>query len=422
MEPQRKSGKGKTPNPAGMEALRKEAEENFAAWTEDPPSALARMRSLPSGERVEVFSALIRAQGDEVYPLFQALLGQDEGVDLALAESLGRWNSPEAGILLHRLAGRSPSKAVQKSVRKALFRLRSQGVGVGELKDESPAVFHPPKAPPPEGFLSLPDPGGSRLVWLVRPQLPQGIVAYHVMLSDTRGILDFQALETTRKKFHEYSSLLRKESPWPIVEADPDYCLALIVEAEEIHRKKGEPLPDEFTRWRPLMGAVPSAPLKPLIYLHLKEEEFRNRADLLDHSPSLFQTPPFEGWFLEKEEAEKYLPRLKEASESRLVLTPYQQEARLMEIYRQAVSDLFDAGRRALLRRRLEEMAYVLWKAGKENDARTSLAAALRMETAEGILTPHPFLLELVKRSLGALLEQEAGEREKKAEELLIKP
>jgi hypothetical protein len=422
MEKKKESGEDESRTPAGGNALRKEVEENFAAWSEDPAPALARMGALPPDEQEEIFSSLIKTQGEEVYPFFQALLGQDEKIDLSLANSLGRWNSPEAGILLHRLAAKSSSKAVLKNVRKAIFRLKSQGVEVGELKDSSPAAFHPPAPVPAEGFLSALDAGGTRLVWLVRPQAPLGVAAFHALVNDVQGIMDFQAFETTRKKFHDYSAAFRKQAPWEIVEADPEYCLGLVIEASEINQKRGEAPPGEFAKWRSLMGSPPPLPLKPLIYLHLKEEEGANRSDLLDRAASLFEAPSFQAWFLEEEVARKYLSLLKEASESRLVLTPYQKEARVLEIYRQAVDELFNQERRGLFRRRMEEMSYILWKTGKENEAQICLVAALRMESETGILSPHPFLLELVKRSLNALLEQEAKEQKAKGEELLIKP
>ena len=417
----KKSGEDKSPTPVGGEALRKEVEENFTAWSEDPAPALAKIRTLSPDEQERVFSSLIKSQGEEVYPFFQALLGQDEKIDLSLANSLGRWNSPEAGILLHRLAAKSSSKAVLKNVRKAIFRLKSQGVEVGEFKDSSPAVFHPPPPAPSEGFLSALDAGGTRLVWLVRPQAPQGVAAFHALVNDVQGIMDFQAFETTRKKFHEYSAVFRKQAPGEIIEADPDYCLGLVIEASEINQKRGEAPPGDFAKWRTLLGSPPPLPLKPIIYLHLKEEEWKNRSDLLDRAASLFETPSFEAWFLEEEEAKKYLSLLKEASESRLVLTPYQKETRVLEIYRQAVDELFPPERRALFRRRLEEMSYILWKAGMEEDAQMCLVAGLRMESEGGILSPHPFLLELVKRSLTAGLEEEAR-KTKKEDDLLIKP
>jgi hypothetical protein len=169
------------------------------------------------------------------------------------------------------------------------------------------------------------------------------------------------------------------------------------------------------------MGTPPEVPLKPLIYLHLLEEESKVRSDLLDRSASLFEVPSFQTWLLEEGETQKYLTLLKEASESRIVLTPYQKEGRVMDIYRQAVEELFDKPRRSLFRRRLEEMAYVLWKTGKQNEAQMALAAGLGMESEGGILSLHPFLLELVKRSLTARLEEEAKKKEKESD-LLIKP
>jgi hypothetical protein len=194
-----------------------------------------------------------------------------------------------------------------------------------------------------------------------------------------------------------------------------------VVEAAEISQKKGKVLSPEFLKWRPLMGPTPALPVKPIIYQYLRKEEAESRTDLLDRSASLFQAPSLQSWFLEKEESQKYLSLLQQASESRLVLTPYQKESRVMEIYQQAVHELFDGPRRLLCRRRLEEMAYVLWKKGQENESRMSLAAAAGMEKESGILSPHPFLLELVKRSLAALIEEEKEKKDKEPG-LIVRP
>jgi hypothetical protein len=147
------------------------------------------------------------------------------------------------------------------------------------------------------------------------------------LITDSQGIMDFQAFETSRKKFHEYVEEFRKQAPWEIVEADPEYCLGLMIEASELHSKKGETPPGDFLKWKALMGSPPAMPLRPLIHLYLKEEEWKNRADLLDRTGSLFENPSFQTWYLEEEEAKKYLTLLKEASESRLVLTPYRKKA-----------------------------------------------------------------------------------------------
>ncbi|MCJ7492826.1 MAG: hypothetical protein MUP68_01120 [Deltaproteobacteria bacterium] len=67
-------------------------------------------------------------------------------------------------------------------------------------------------------------------------------------------------------------------------------------------------------------------------------------------------------------------------------------------------------------------MAYCLLKEGKEPEAQISLAAALGLEKESGLLTPHPFLLELVKRSLAAIVEREEEERKRRESGLIVKP
>jgi len=403
------------------ETVLKEAETNFSSYEEDPDPFLELLRPLSPGDQENIFISLIKSKRDEVYPLFQQLLGREEKTDMALAESLGRWPSPEAGILLHRLASKTSLKTVLKSIRKSIFRLKTQGIDVKEIGDSSPAVFRPPQTVPSEGFVTSLDPTGTRFVWLIRPQLPQGVMVFHALVSDTQGMIDFQSFEASRKKFHQYLEEFRKNVPWEIVEAAPDYCLGLMNEAAEINHQKEQTPPGDFLEGRAMMGTSPPLPLKPLIYQFLNEEEWKGRSDLLDRSPSLFQLSYFQDWFLEGEEGEKYLGLLKEASESTLVLSPYQKEARFIDIYRQAVSELFDPGRKSLYRRRLEEMAYFLWKTGKESEAQLCLAAALGIEMEGGVLSTPPFLLELVKRTFNARMEEEARKKAKETD-LLIKP
>jgi hypothetical protein len=247
------------------------------------------------------------------------------------------------------------------------------------------------------------------------------MAAFSAAISDRDGIVDFSGFEISRRNFHEYLEMFREQYPWEVVEADPDYCSGLIMEAAEIGQKKGTAPSPEFLKWRPLMGLSSPLPLKPLIYRYLEGEEIKSRPELLNRSASLFQISPFDTWSLEEEESKKYLVLLKEASASRLVLAPHQKEGRLMEIYQQAVHDLFDGPQRLLYRRRLEEMAYILWKRKQESEARMALATAAGMEKESGILTPHPFLMELVKRSLSSRLEEE---KEKKEQDpgFIIKP
>jgi hypothetical protein len=404
-----------------VEALVGEVQGNIQSGIQGADALLIKVQPLSPEEMKGLFQELLQKGNDQTFLLLEAICGKDERIDLALAESIGLWFSPRSADLLHRLSAATSSKAVAKSIRKSIFRLRSRGIETEEISDRAPAVYHPPQPAASEGFLTPIDSSGHRVVLLARPQIPQGMAAFSAAISDREGIVDFSGFETSRKNFYEYLEVFREQYPGEVVEADPHYCSGLIMEAAEIGQKKGTSPSPEFLKWRPLMGSSPSLPLRPLIYRYLEEGETKSRPELLDRSASLFQLSPFNAWSLEEEESRKYLALLKEASASRLVLAPHQKEGRIMEIYQQAVHDLFDGPRRLLYRRRLEEMAYILWKNGQENEARVALAAAAGMDKESGILAPHPFLMELVKRSLSSLLE---GEKEEKGQEpgFIIKP
>jgi hypothetical protein len=405
-----------------VEILLQETGDHMESWAMEVELLLPKLRPLPPDQQEVFFLNLYKQENQYLFLLLEALRGKEEKLDLALASTLGHWVSPQAATLLHRMAAATSSKPVAKSIRKSIFRLKSMGLAVEEVGDPSKAVFQPPRLASAEGFLSPIDPSGSRFVLLFRPQIPQGVAVMNTLISDAEGIVDFNALEMSRKNSHDYLTAFQMQYPLKLVEADPEYCLGLIMESYEIGQKKGKPPIDEFFKSRPLMGTPPPLPLKPLIYQYCKEEDVKSRPDLLDRSGSLFQIASFQDWTLRDEEVQKYFHLVKEASTSSLILSPYQKESRLEDIYRQAVQELFDEPRRLLYRRRLEEMAFCLLKEGQEPEAQISLAAAVGLEKESGLLTPHPFLLELVKRSLGALSKKEEEERKRQESGLIVRP
>ena len=66
-------------------------------------------------------------------------------------------------------------------------------------------------------------------------------------------------------------------------------------------------------------------------------------------------------------------------------------------------------------------MAYLLFKLGKEEEARVSLAAALDLEKPLNLIQPNPFLYQLVIKSIFTLLA-EAYEKKAKEPSLIVKP
>jgi hypothetical protein len=94
---------------------------------------------------------------------------------------------------------------------------------------------------------------------------------------------------------------------------------------------------------------------------------------------------------------------------------------RFQGIYQKALTELFSGERRFLYQRRLEEMAYVLLKLGREEEAKISLSVALDLEKPLNLIQPNPFLYQLVVKSIYSLLA-ETYEKKSKEPSLIVKP
>ena len=116
------------------------------------------------------------------------------------------------------------------------------------------------------------------------------------------------------------------------------------------------------------------------------------------------------------------MERIQEAETSKLVLTPIQKEERISAKYVEAAEEVFHRERRLIYKRRLEEMAYVLYKMAREEEAMICFAGALSLREEEGIPSSrHPFLLELIKRTISSVLWEEEQES-REVPSFIVKP
>jgi hypothetical protein len=354
--------------------------------------------------------------------LLTQLVGKNEGLDSAIAESLADLPIPESSDLLHRIAIKTNNKAVTKTIKKSLYRLREKGIVTDDGKIEGPhkSVLRPTKRVS-EGFLSTIDQFGDRLIWLIRPKATKGLYFFEAVINDICGIKEFRGVDITRKLYKEYMAAFKEESPMPMVEAEESYCRFLIEEAHKRTIQDGDSLPEEYLEWKDRIGKAPYEDKRPLIYSYYEKDKIKNDNHLKTRFATLFELPEFSNWRMGPDEIKKYKQVIQEANESKLVLTPIQKQERLTKILRDAVEELFDEKRCLLYKRRLEEMAYVLYKLGKEEDARICLAAALTLNEKGTPPSHHLFLLELTEKGLSsAMLEEE--QKAKETPSFIIKP
>jgi len=128
---------------------------------------------------------------------------------------------------------------------------------------------------------------------------PQGVVAFHALLKRRPGDMDFQALETTRKKFQGILGSVPPAGTLEIIEADPDLLPRLVIEASEITKKEGK-LPRRICQMADSHGHT-SSPAPQADYLSAlegrgMEKPFRP----FDHAALFSSRPPSSPGFWEK--------------------------------------------------------------------------------------------------------------------------
>src|SRR5439155_1163237 len=116
-----------------------------------------------------------------------------------------------------------------------------------------------PAAPEAEGFLSLFDGRGDRLIWIVRPLPSGGAFLVAAQVNEPEGLRDVSAGEASRKQIRAARQKLEADSDMRLVAADWRTLDALLVEA---HARAGGGTVRErdYLRLRPRLTSEPPRP------------------------------------------------------------------------------------------------------------------------------------------------------------------
>lgn len=350
-------------------------------------------------------------------------LGKSSELDVAIAEGLAGIPSRTTASILMQMKASCQNKPLLKAIKRSLYRLKQRGIAIEDVREreKSVPVIRPLPTHEPQGFVSGIDHIGNRLIILVIPRIPRGLHTHEALISDTEGLLDFRRDDMTRKALHTFLENLRERVKLPIVEIPPAYGRFLMEEAYARTEKREKTPPQEFLTAKRQISDIDNGIQDPLIYGVLDADEIKGNDRFLIDSKDLLRKGDVFNWVLEPEEVEPYATAVREAEESKIALNPTQKEEWLQGIYRRALEELFPEDRRLLYKRRLEEMAYVLFKLDRTEEAKQCLAAALDLEKELSSLRPNPFLHQLVVLSIYRLLAV-ASEEEEKEPSFIVKP
>jgi len=359
---------------------------------------------------------------EEIFQYLLPSLEKDPQTGGALAEFMVTIPDRLTGRLLQRMFEVTQDKKVRKMIKRSLYRLKSKGVVVEEvLSDKGRSILRPIPGEAKEGFASGIDFLGHRVLWLILPHPGRGFEVMHGVVSDREGMVDFSQEEMTRKGFRTFFKEVKEKNPFPIVEIEPSYVAWLFAQAYRINlEKKGTP-PQGYLQAKSEIERIKKDYAKPLIYSVLPADDIAGDDRLLSKGGDLLKADVFSSWRIEEEHIRPYADEVQEAEESKIVLNPGQKEARFQGVYQRALTELFSGERRFLYQRRLEEMAYVLFKLGKGEEAKISLSVATDLEKPFNPIQPSPFLFQLVTKSIFTLLT-EAREKKSKEVSLIVKP
>ncbi|NWF93195.1 MAG: hypothetical protein HXY46_09775 [Syntrophaceae bacterium] len=354
---------------------------------------------------------------EALFPLFE----KDRETGERLVELMTRISHPKIAKVLHRMLQVSPEKRVRKLIKRSLYRLKAKGIAVEEVSPEKRiSVLRPLQTESPKGFGGGIDFLGQRLLLLAIPHAGRGLTVMQGVISDTEGLVDFSGGEMTRKELRAFLKEVQEESPFPLVEMEPSYAGFLFHKAYQLTLERKKALPHGYLRFKSEIEGIKKDYERPLIYALLPSDELTEDDRMLQRGGELLLSREISSWRVE-EEIRPYAEEVWEAEESKIVLTQSQKEARFQGIYQKALSGIFTDERRLLYQRRLEEMAYIFFKLGKQEEARISLAVAIDLQKPLNPIQPNPFLLQLVVKSIFAFLK-DAYERKAAEPSLIVRP
>jgi len=350
-------------------------------------------------------------------------LKENPSLVISLIDALAGMPSSHIAQSLLEMMREARDKKVIKVIKRSLYRLRQKGIKWDEKTTDKKPAFTPPKPAEPEGYLSAIDSSGSRILILARSVPMRGLVVVFSIVSDREGIQQFTVSRFNKKDFREFLKGFISSAEFPAIEAPGAYCLHLLKETGALSQSLSKVLPQGYREVEREFSDVTWDEPAPLIYQLIREDEVKDLPHRLKDSARLHEIMPFSTWRLEEQEVGKYASQITEAGQSRIVLRPDQKETRIDTIYREALGEVFPEEKRLLWKRRLEEMAYVLLKTGKDDEARATLSAAVDLKNPFSPIEPNPFIWGLLLKSIQILLEtdKEKKEEEKKTS-LIITP
>ena len=363
-------------------------------WSEE-------LAQLPLDLRLDVARELGVEHADLTLAVLRAIRPAASGRDaLIFVEALADIPLTGSALLLQELLGETTDKGLQKAIKKALHRLKVQGVTFAEVQPKRHTVVVGAVTHRLEKCLaSFIDGAGERMFLLIRTKPMGGYNLAYLVINYGTGIRYALGLQASKRELPEI--LEKVQGPAPLIELEPSYCQYQIALAHQMNLETNTPVPEEYFTLRDIIGECNTTFERAIIYSALSDADLEAAKTYDTYADKLLDLPEFAGWTLPAPIIQKYGDALREIEQSQIVVSPAMQQERINEIHTRAMEEVLGERSRRLMRMRLEEMAYYLLRTDRHREALWAVAAAQSLEDDNPHrLRRNPFAGALLERSL----------------------
>jgi hypothetical protein len=365
------------------------------------PTWCQAVLDLPLALAVDLAHALSPAQPQIALAVVQSLRPIVDAKDrLALIECLAEMTIPESVTVLLDFLRDTTDKALQKTIKRALHRLKAQGLTVdSDVQRPHTAMVGTVTHRLEKCLASHIDAAGDRVLWMIRTKAFGGYTIAYLVINYGTGIQMAIGLQASKR---ELPALLEKaQERVRLIELEPTYCQYQVALAHQMNLDTHTPVPEEFFAVRDIVGEATTQFERGIIYTVLSTADLQEAQAYSDHAADLLELPEFSGWTLPASLIQKYADQLREIEESQIIVSQALRKERQGEVYAHATEEALGAHSRRLMRLRLEEMAYYLWQTARRREALWAVAAAQSLqEDNPERLRRNPFAGALLERSI----------------------
>jgi hypothetical protein len=348
------------------------------------------------------------APADAVAKL-RVLRGNPGIADGAIARALGRIEDAQAAAMLAEMEA-GAAGAVRREIRRALYKLKNHGIDAPAPAAPVASASHPgaPEKSEKSAMLSPIDAEGARIVWIVKPRAQGGVIRMWALISEREGLVGAQNTVLSRRELKSEREDLERRAQVKLVDADwrvADFIACEAWRNTPAHRR-GQ-VGNFLTLRAELIGSPPLTELVHPVYAELSAEA------AAEPSVELLKEPEMVEWRMPDAMLKPYVEEIARAGESVIVLNPLHKQERVNAVIDRATVELLTGENGRRVRRRLEDIAYYMARAGRRTQAGWAAAAAARIR--DGIdVTKVLFFQAFIRTQLGtvAAAEQQKAEQE----------